>query len=375
MSPFISVIIPVYNAAPTLPACLDAVSRSEYRNFECLVADDGSSDASRDLAARHGVKIYRSESRRGPACARNRAAAHARGDILLFIDADVCIEADTITKVAQAFAGNTSLDALIGSYDDQPAAQNFMSQYKNLIHCFFHQQAKPKASTFWTGCGAIRREVFQASGGFDECYVRPSIEDIELGSRMLRANKRIELEPSLTVKHLKHWTLFEVLKSDIRDRAIPWTLVVLRERQIPNDLNTQWSQRFSVILAYLALLLAVPFWQASVVALAITLVINQPLYRFLIRRRGVLFGLLSTPLHLFYFLYSGAGFLTACGMWSYIQCRHGFNNGDKEIPGSQSARTAHDFHRPAPEPVMTTLISEAPTADASSSITSPSLGD
>lgn len=368
MSALISVIIPVYNAASTLPACLDAVIRSQYRHFECLVADDGSSDASPDLAAARGVRIYRSESRRGPACARNMAAANARGDILLFIDADVCIEADTITKIAKAFAENASLDALIGSYDDEPAALNFVSQYKNLMHCFFHQQAKPRASTFWTGCGAIRREVFQASGGFDECYVRPSIEDIELGSRMLRANRRIELEQSLTVKHLKHWTFLEVVKSDIRDRAIPWTLVVLRERQIPNDLNTQWSQRFSVILAYLALLLAVPFWPASVVALAITLALNQRLYRFLIRRRGVLFGLLSTPLHLFYFLYSGAGFLTACGMWSYVQCRQMFNRGDTKI-------ASRVFDGPTSEPVMTSMISEAPALDASSSIASPTLGD
>jgi glycosyltransferase involved in cell wall biosynthesis len=363
MSALVSVIIPVYNAASTLAACLDAVSRSQYRDFECLVADDGSTDASRDLAARYRVSIYRSESRRGPACARNMAAANARGDILLFIDADVCIEADTITKVVEAFDGNASLDALIGSYDDEPAALNFMSQYKNLMHCYFHQQAKAKASTFWTGCGAIRREVFQASGGFDECYARPSIEDIELGSRMLRANRRIELEPSLTVKHLKHWTFLEVLKSDIRDRAIPWTLVVLRERKFPNDLNTQWSQRFSVILAYLALLLAVPFWPASVLALASTLAVNRRLYRFLIRRRGVLFGLLSTPLLLFYFLYSGAGFLTACCIWSYVQCRQMFRRGDTKIEASV-------FDGPSSEPVMTSMISEAPAVDASSTIAS-----
>ena len=383
MSALVSVIIPVYNAASTLPACLDAVSRSQYRNFECLVADDGSTDASRDLAAQYGVSIYRSESRRGPASARNLAAANARGEILLFIDADVCIEAGTITKIAEAFAGNASLDALIGSYDDEPAALNFVSQYKNLLHCYFHQQAKPEASTFWTGCGAIRREVFQASGGFDERYARPSIEDIELGSRMLRANRRIGLEPSLTVKHLKHWTFREVVTSDIRDRAIPWALVALREHKLPNDLNTQWSQRFSVILAWLALLFAAPFWPASVVALAVALAVNQRLYGFLIRRRGVLFGLLSTPFLLFYFLYSGAGFLTACGMWSYFQCRQIFSRGETKIAsGVFDSRTfdgtrfdGTTFDGTTSEPAMASMTSEAPPVDASASIASPSLGD
>jgi len=221
MRPRISVIIPVYNAAVSLARCLEAVNRSDYRNFECLVADDGSADASRELAAKSGARVLSTGERRGPAYARNLAGAAARGDILLFIDADVCVEPDTMAKIAKAFADDAALDALIGSYDDDPADRSFISQYKNLMHCFFHQQAKPRASTFWTGCGAIRRRVFLSSGGFDEHYIRPCIEDIELGSRMLRSNYRIELDPTLTVKHLKHWTFLELLKTDIRDRANP----------------------------------------------------------------------------------------------------------------------------------------------------------
>lgn len=319
-------IIPVYNGASSLPDCLDAVHRSQYRKFECLVADDGSTDASRDVAAQSGARILLSETRQGPACARNAAAAVARGDILLFIDADVRIEPDTMTKIAKAFAENAGLDALIGSYDDNPAAPNFVSQYKNLVHCYFHQQAKPKASTFWTGCGAIRREVFLASGGFDEHYSRPCIEDIELGARIIRADRRIELEPSLAVKHLKRWTFFGLLKSDIRDRAIPWTLLMLRERQIPNDLNTQWSQRISVLLAYLALSAAVVFWPASAVAVALVIAINRRFYSFLIRRRGLLFGLMATPFHFLYFFYSGAAFAAACVIWGWRPCLRVFRN-------------------------------------------------
>jgi glycosyltransferase involved in cell wall biosynthesis len=322
MSPLISVIIPVYNASSSLPQCLEAVNRSEYRDFECLVADDGSSDASRELAAKSGARILSTGNRRGPACARNLAAATARGDILLFIDADVCIETNTMAKIAKAFAEDAALDALMGSYDDDPAEPNFVSQYKNLMHCFFHQQAKLRASTFWTGCGAIRRRVFLASGGFNEHYSRPCIEDIELGSRMIRASSKIELEPSLTVKHLKHWTFLGLLKTDIRDRAIPWTLLMIRERQIPNDLNTQWSQRLSIALTYIALLLAIPHWPASMVVVALVVAINQRFYRFLVRRRGLFFGVLASPYHLLYFLYSGAAFAAACCIWAcreYLQ--------------------------------------------------------
>lgn len=82
---------------------------------------------------------------------------------------------------------DTQVDALIGSYDDDPKSPDFISQYRNLMHCSVHQTGRSEASTFWSGCGAIRREVFLESGGFDETYVRPAIEDIELGYRLTRS--------------------------------------------------------------------------------------------------------------------------------------------------------------------------------------------
>jgi len=312
--PLISIIVPAYNAAESLSQCLAAVNCSTYRNFECLVVDDASWDETPDVALEKGARVVSAPERRGPASARNLAAASALGEILLFIDADVCIERDTVERIAKAFADDSELDALIGSYDDEPAEPNFVSQYKNLMHCFVHQQGKRRASTFWTGCGAIRRAAFLASGGFDERYKRPSTEDIELGARLIRTGHKIELEPTLTVKHLRHWTFLGLLETDIRDRAIPWTLLMLRERHIPNDLNVQWNQRVSVALAYLALPMVLVYWPATVGFLAVVLALNHRFYRFLGRRRGVVFAVRAVPLHWLYFIYSGAAFLAACGI-------------------------------------------------------------
>jgi|SRR5579872_78170 len=312
--PLISIIIPVYNAAESLGQCLDAVSSSTCRDFECLVADDGSWDESAEIAAGNGARVIPIAERAGPANARNVAAASACGQILLFIDADVRIQPNTLKQVAEAFDQDPKLDALIGSYDDQPAVSNFVSQYKNLMHCFVHQQGKRRASTFWTGCGAIRRSVFLASGGFDPRYRRPSTEDIDLGARLIRAGYRIELDPSLTVKHLKKWTLMGLLESDIRDRAIPWTLLMLRDRNIPNDLNVQWSQRVSVVLMYVALSTVLVYWPVSVGLAAVVIAMNHRFYRFLAGRRGVVFAVRAVPLHLLYFIYSGAAFLAACAI-------------------------------------------------------------
>jgi len=114
------------------------------------------------------------------------------------------------------------------------------------------------------------------------------------------------------VKHLKRWTLGDLLTSDIRDRAIPWTVLMMRERNIPNDLNVQSSQRVSVVLTYLAVLLAPFYWPASILSLLITLALNHRFYGFLARRRGIWFAIRAVLLHLAYFLYSGASFVVGC---------------------------------------------------------------
>jgi hypothetical protein len=114
-----------------------------------------------------------------------------------------------------------------------------------------HQQARREACTFWSGCGAIRRGAFLEHGGFHESYERPAIEDIELGYRLHQAGRKMILDPSVQVKHLKRWTFWNLLKSDIVDRGIPWTELILRDKRMPNDLNLQLSQRVSVALAFL----------------------------------------------------------------------------------------------------------------------------
>ena len=215
-----------------------------------MVVDDGSTDGSMDRAAARGIRVLSTGGRKGPAVARNIGANAARGEILFFLDADVLVQSDATERIAAAMA-DPMVDAIIGSYDDDPSSRDFLSQYKNLMHYFVHQTSRAEACTFWSGCGAIRREVFMLASGFDPKYKRPAIEDIELGYRLRRADRRILLDRDLRVKHLKKWTFWNLLKSDVLDRGIPWTELILRDQRLPNDLNLQISQRVSIGLVYL----------------------------------------------------------------------------------------------------------------------------
>jgi GT2 family glycosyltransferase len=258
MTPRVSVVIPVYNAASDLEQCLASLGGSTVVPVECIVVDDGSTDDSLKIAAQHGAKVRSTGGRFGPARARNIGARAASGEIVFFLDADVCVSPDTICKIVTEFTQDPELDAVMGSYDDSPAAQNFMPQFRNLMHSYVHQHSNREAVTFWTGCGAIRRQVFLDSGGFDENhYPAPAIEDIELGYRLFQANRKLALNADIQVKHLKHWNLRSMIATDFFRRAIPWSELILRWGRMPNDLNLRSSQRISVVLAFMLVFLAV----------------------------------------------------------------------------------------------------------------------
>lgn len=156
----ISVIIPVYNSEEHLRACLAHLARSTVSALECIVVDDGSTDGSVAAARESGATVLCTGRRRGPAYARNLGARAARGALLFFLDADVCVHADTLERVDADFAEDPGLDALIGSYDPAPLSPDFISQYRNLMHCYVHQTSRSQACTFWSGCGLFGNPSF-----------------------------------------------------------------------------------------------------------------------------------------------------------------------------------------------------------------------
>ncbi len=308
----LSVIVPVYNSAACLKKCLEALAQSQYDDFEALVVDDGSDEPVESLVESFGFKYLRIDGPGGPARARNHGAERVNGNYLVFVDADVCVHPDALARFAGAFAADPQITAVIGSYDDSPAEKNFLSQYKNLFHHYVHHASDGDVPTFWSGCGAIRRDQFLAFGGFDERrYRRPAIEDIELGVWMSAAGHRIKLDSRIRGKHLKRWTLWGLCKTDIFDRGVPWTRLMLRAGAMPNTLNLKPAQRLSATLVGLTILatLAAPLWPAMLIAaaafaLAVT-ALNFDFYRFFAERSGFWFALRVAPLHWLYFCYCG----------------------------------------------------------------------
>ena len=318
--PTISVIMPSFNAAHymarSLPPLIDMRARGEV--LEVIVVDDCSTDPSNiEMATRLGARVIRMQKNGGPGAARNHAVREAQGDVIWLVDADVVVHGDAALKVRAIFA-DPDIAAAFGSYDDRPPADNFASQYKNLVHRYYHQRAALESESFWAGCGAIRADVYRRLGGFDGSrYGRPSIEDIEFGARMREAGLRIRLEPQLLGSHLKQWTLKEVVRTDIFQRAIPWSRLILSGRGPRNDLNVSGAERVRAVIAgsFIGSILLAPFAFVSsffgyllLAATALVAIANFELIAFFAKVRSPIFALAATGWHQVYYVYSAGAY-------------------------------------------------------------------
>jgi glycosyltransferase involved in cell wall biosynthesis len=318
-----SIIVPAYNAADLLPKCLAALRPALSSTTDLVVVDDGSTDGTAATAEALGARVVRRPTRGGPAVARNLGVARTTGAILVFVDADVEVAPGAVARIVETLDGAPELAGVFGSYDARPSDPGLVSQFRNLLHHYVHQQSQAEAFTFWAGFGALRREAFAAVGGFDEGDRRTVIEDIDLGYRLCAAGHRLRLDRTLLCTHRKRWTLASMVWADVVFRAIPWSRLVLRRGGAPRDLNLTGAQRASVALVGLfALALPLLAWEparwVAGCSLAGIILLNWRFYAFLRRVRGVRFAAASVPLHVVHLFCAGFGFA-----WAWIETRLG----------------------------------------------------
>lgn len=314
----VSVIMPTIFWTGTFERCarrILAVIDATPVKAEVIFAFDGVPPATPSWLNRPGVRIVSTGVRSGPAIARNRAAELATGEILFFVDADVELATDTLDRIDTAFAADPDLVGLFGAYDDEPTAMGVASVFRNLLHHHTHASHPGQAVTFWSGCGAIRRRVFLDVGGFDENFAYPSVEDIELGMRIVADGGRILLAPDLLCKHLKHWTLGSMIHTDIVHRASPWTRLIVNSHALPDTLNLDWRSRVSgvcsLLLAVCVLVSCVSapnmIWGALACGLVL-LALNGDFYSLCLKKHGAGFAVSAMFLHWCYFVYSSTTF-------------------------------------------------------------------
>jgi GT2 family glycosyltransferase len=324
----LSVVVPFHRNLDHLGRCLTALSAARAALprgtalCEVVVVADGARQDPTDLATATGATVLAIDGPSGPAVARNRGAAVTSGDVLVFVDSDVVVARQSLSRLAAWLDSDADLAAVFGAYDEDPGDAGFFSQGKNLAHSFVHHRSAGDARTFWAGLGAVRAHVFARVGGFDERFARPSVEDIDLGYRISAAGGRIRLDPTIQGQHLKRWTLRGAIVTDMRDRGIPWTQLLHRYGGLHDDLNVTVAYRGCVVVAYLmtACLLAGAWWPALIAPVPFAIfalwLLDRPYYHYFARRRGLPYAVAWFPVHVLHHLCNGLSFIVGTVLYT-----------------------------------------------------------
>jgi GT2 family glycosyltransferase len=329
-APRISVVMPVYNAERLLGECLAALRASTGVRAEILVVDDSSTDGSRAIAEAHGCRVIASGGRLGPAGARNRGAAEARGDIVFFVDSDVIVRPDTLAALARVFDDEPSLDGVVAVQAPAMRFRNLCSRYKNLwMYYTYARRAGQAVPLFYTTAAAIRRQAFVGAGGFDLNYTNPNVEDTDFGQKLARLGYDVRVLTDLEVEHVKGYDLAGLLRTDFL-RSMSLARLKLRKRAgtiAANDTSVPTGYIASVPLAGLtavALVVGAVTGNAALVAAGLfgvmaIFVLNVAFLRLLGRHGGTRTCVLGSGLLLIELLAAGAG--SAYGVATFIAGR------------------------------------------------------
>lgn len=298
--PQLSVIVPTYQSAGTLETCLKAVRASTFRDYELIVVDCGSQDATRSIAGRYANRVFELDGTHSRSAARNRGLTAAEGAVIVNIDSDVVIRPETLGRIADYFSRHQEIDALTGLLSKEQPHLGFFSQYKNLYMHYTFQRLPDRVTFLYGSIHALRREAARPYG-----LVVRIADDTALGQQLVSEGRRIAFVKALDVIHLRRYEAWSLIKNDFRI-ARDWArifVVYQGWRQVGRSrtgfAHAPIEQLVSVVLApatSLSGLLTVA-WPAGAlwtVGLAVLwLLLNSRFMMFLAREKGMMFGLLG----------------------------------------------------------------------------------
>ena len=211
----ISAYIPCYNAAEYIEHTIQALLNQTRPPDELLIIDDGSTDRTVEVTSRYPVRVIRHESNRGLAAGRNTAFANARHELVAAVDADVVVEPQWLESLAEAFSDDAvagSGGRLLEHYRDSPAdcwRAMEMSQDLGEERIEIVSPMPKRLGGFGT---ILRKDAVERVGGYDLRF-RTNFEDVDLGTRLLRAGYKLVFDPRAVARHMRRDTVSSVVRT------------------------------------------------------------------------------------------------------------------------------------------------------------------
>jgi glycosyltransferase involved in cell wall biosynthesis len=269
MAPFVSLIIPNRNGEATIGLCLEAAHASKYEPFEVIVVDDHSEDGSIEVIERFPCKLIRLAEHGGASKARNAGAAHSRGDLLFFTDADCLVEEDSLAIAAESFSFHGPDAVIGGTYTQDPYDRGFFNSFQSIFINYSECKKADDADYAAAHAMVIAADTFKENQGFPEDFL-PVAEDVEFSHRLRRAGRRIIINPRLRVRHIFNFSLYRSLRNAVF-KSMNWTVYSIANRDVLADSGTASTE----------LKTTVGFYGVDVVLVLLFVIYRDPLFLYL----------------------------------------------------------------------------------------------
>lgn len=260
--PAFSIIIPTFNGARRLPSCLEALkAQKSDRPFQILVIDDGSNNDAAGAAGQYeGVHVIRQRNS-GPAAARNRGVAEARGEIVLFIDDDCIAESGWLQKMTAPFV-DPQIAGAKGAYLTRQAewiAKFVQVEYEEKYEILARSPCIDLIDTY---SAAFRRKVYLDAGGYDTRFPVASAEDREFSCRLARAGHKLIFIPEARVWHTHVSTVWGYMRKKFKNGYWNVLTMIKNPNMITGTSDTPWTQKAQLLLTagFLPSCAALAFW-------------------------------------------------------------------------------------------------------------------
>jgi glycosyltransferase involved in cell wall biosynthesis len=202
-TPVLSIVIPCLNEARTIEAQLSRLTEEVFSEpWEIIVADNGSTDATRSVVQRYcerlpAVRLVDASARRGAAHARNVGAAAASGEFVVFCDADDEVQPGWVAAMGEALREH---DVVAGRLDSEKLNEEWLYDLRAFPQNNGLMTFDPGPPFALTANLGVRRSLHERIGGFDESFLG-SAHDIDYCWRLQHAGAELHFEPRAVIAY------------------------------------------------------------------------------------------------------------------------------------------------------------------------------
>lgn len=218
-NPFVSVIIPLHNAADTIGRTVSSVLEQDYplEQYEIIIVDDGSTDGSEDSVRRFPVKLIR-QSNAGAASARNTGIHNAKGELIIFLDSDCTVNRDWVNLHVREHIKNPEAECIGGAFAIPDVTTCNFFELCDYYSSWYEQNPKCSPSSNYEYLPStnisFRKLMLEKINGFDATL--KTGEDVEICQRIRKEGKQILFRPHIQIYHYGRRNFVDFLKHHYR---------------------------------------------------------------------------------------------------------------------------------------------------------------